>query len=90
MGYYYDWIEEQWVERPRDRVVTWGQRQRQQRRRKLLTYLIAEMTESRDGVATLYAALLARTLVASDEELMGAFGEQIARIGARPQRGAAA
>jgi hypothetical protein len=44
----------------------------------LIAQLLAEITEGRNSDATLYAALLARALVTTDEELMREYGQQIA------------
>jgi hypothetical protein len=82
MGYYYDWINEKWVERERGCRPTIGPSvRRRKRRRTLIAELLTEIAESHDGDATLYATMLARALVTTDEELMKEFGEQVAAIG---------
>src|SRR5215472_6428772 len=45
----------------------------------LIAQLLAEITERRNSDATLYAALLARALVTTDEELMREYGQQLFR-----------
>jgi hypothetical protein len=78
MGYYYDWLDCRWL--PLDHHEP-GPRQRRlrSRRKHLLRELITEINEGGDGVARLYAALLARTLVA-DQELMQEYGERIVEL----------
>ena len=59
------------------------QRRQLNRRRALLADLLVEMVEA-DSVIQLYAGLLARTLVCTDQDLMREFGEQVVKMSARP------
>jgi hypothetical protein len=83
MGYYYDWVNRQWVSR-NHAEPTPVQRQQRARRRTLLDDLITDIEHGRNGEAYLYAGLLARTLVTTDEELMREFGKQVVRITGEP------
>jgi hypothetical protein len=78
MGYYYDWIERRWEPR-RHRQLSITERQRQARRGQLLRGLLAEISRD-DGVSQMYGGLLARHWIADDEELMRAFGKQVAAL----------
>jgi hypothetical protein len=74
---YFDWFEQQWKPRRRQRMKL-TERWRQQRRRRVLQDLLNEIEAG--GIAGLYASLLARTFVADDEDLMDAFGEELAGV----------
>jgi hypothetical protein len=80
MGYYYDRITERWVPRDHDRKITPGVRRVLDRRANLIEDLITEINAPANSDAILYASLLARSLVASDEILMKEFGEEIVRL----------
>jgi hypothetical protein len=83
MGYYYDWINAKWIERERGLRPTIGPSVRRRRRRRtLIGELLTEIAEGHDSDATLYATLLARALVTTDEELMKEYGEHIAHVSA--------
>ena len=77
-GYYFDWLEKKWLPRQHRELSQQQQRQRS-RRVQLLRDLLAEIG-SGDSVSQLYAALLARTLVGQDEELMRQYGQQVAGL----------
>jgi hypothetical protein len=51
-----------------------------QRRRTLIAELLTEIAESHASDATLYATMLARALVTTDEELMKEYGKQVAHV----------
>ena len=76
MGYYYDWVNEQWVEkplvkpRPPSRVIP---------RRTLVSGLLEEMQKG-DGEAKLYAGLLACKLTTDNADLMKEFGKRIVQL----------
>ena len=76
MGYYYDWIAEQWRE-GRCTELRRAERARNAQRRTLLLGLLNEIGAGGDSVATLYANLLARQLITSDETLMREFGRDV-------------
>ena len=76
MGYYYDWIAQRWREDQRAEL-TRAQRSRSAQRRSLLSALLYEIDDAGDGVAKLYAGLLARHLVSRDESLMREFGRDV-------------
>jgi hypothetical protein len=76
MSYYYDWVDRNWVPCNRTEPTPALRRQRA-RQRNLLNHLITEI-EHGNGVAHLYASLLARALVTNDEALMQDFGKQVA------------
>jgi len=72
--HYYDWINMRWVER------TPGLQLRPRRaRHTLLEALVEEMREG-DSETQLYAGLLARKLLVGDEEMMRAFGKEVAEM----------
>ena len=76
MGYYFNPIDETWVEKhktPRNRQP------RAVSRSRLLIALIEEI-ERGDSETKLYAGLLARKLVMDDEQLMQTFGEKLAAL----------
>jgi hypothetical protein len=74
MGWYYDWIAKKWQPR---KAPSQRQRQHHSRRRVLLRDLLGEI-DTGDSVTKLYAGLLARAVVARDQELMREYGRQIA------------
>jgi hypothetical protein len=76
MGYYYDWIAQQWRQ-GQGAEFTPAQRSRSAQRRTLLTGLLNEIDDGGDGVAKLYAGLLARHLITRDETLMREFGRDV-------------
>lgn len=75
-GYYYDWVAEQWRE-GQSTELTRIQRRRNALRRTLLVNLLTEIRAGHDSIATLYAGLLARQLITSDETLMREFGRDV-------------
>lgn len=79
MGYFYDWLENRWVPIDHGRRLTPAQRRQIERHRQLVTDLITEVQKSR-GEIRLYASLLVRALVSSEELLMGEFGRQVAQL----------
>ncbi len=79
MGYYYDWLERKWL--PKSAVkLTPEQQSRRKFRRDLIADLLLEIENGGDGVACLYATLLAHTLIATDEDLMGDYGQCVAEL----------
>jgi hypothetical protein len=82
MGYYYDWINGKWIERERRDKPTMGPSvRRRKRRRTLIVELLTEIAEGNNSDAILYATMLARALVTTDEELMREYGKQVVAIG---------
>jgi hypothetical protein len=75
MGYYFDWVNGKWQEKSRGR----RRHPRFTAREALLPGLIDEI-ENGDSETKLYAGLLARSIVVWDEQLMRAFGKQVARV----------
>ncbi len=76
MGFYYDWCDEKWKPIDHDRALTAAQRRQLSARGRLIEILIEEISGG-DSITALYAGLLARTLVATDEVLMRKYGERI-------------
>jgi hypothetical protein len=78
-GFYYDWLENRWLpcQRSRAQALTADEQRQRHRRARLLRDLLCEFQEG-DSASQLYAALLARTLVSADEELMRGFGKEVA------------
>ena len=78
-GFTYDWLEKKWLPRQRSRSQALSPHQQRQRHRRtrLLRDLLDEFQDG-DSASQLYAALLARTLVSADEDLMKAFGQEVA------------
>jgi hypothetical protein len=76
MGYYYDWLNEQWVDKS---TVTPRFPKRLRPRRTLVDGLIKEM-EQGDSEVQLYAGLLVRRLIVGDPSLMQEFGKQVAAM----------
>jgi len=76
MGYYFDWLNERWVEKP---LVQPRRPRRTCSRRTLVTALVEEMQKG-DCEAKLYAGLLVRKLIIGDMALMSEFGKQIAAM----------
>ena len=85
MGFYYNWLEERWLPIDHDRKLTTAARHRIEQCSVLIERLLTEMEDGRDGTARLYAGLLVRHLVASDEALMRKYGKQTAVVTA-PER----
>ena len=81
MGFYYDRIDEKWVPLDHDRKLTSRQRRELARHKALLICLLAELKtgNNSNSVITLYARMLARALVQSDQELMQALGQRVAQ-----------
>jgi hypothetical protein len=73
--YYYDWVQERWVE-PTSTESTPAQKRQCARRRDLIEGLLDEIAAG-DGITTLYAGLLARQLITTDEVLMRAYGREV-------------
>lgn len=80
MGYYYDHIEEKWQPIDHDRVLTAKQKRRLSRRRLLIEDLITEIERGCNSLTHLYASLLLRTLVKTDELLMREYGETVSKV----------
>jgi hypothetical protein len=88
MAYVWNPLTERWKELDRDcREATPAQRRRTARRRELIQALLAELEAApADGVAVLYAGLLARYLVESDDLLLRELGPVVtARTQARQE-----
>jgi hypothetical protein len=85
-GFYYDWLAQKWVPRRASTKPTAAQKSRCKARHDLLKTLLVEIEEGGDGVARLYALLLARTLVAADETLMRDYGQRIAKKDSEVER----
>jgi hypothetical protein len=83
MGYYYNWVDAKWVEKP---LIAPKPPRRAVPRRTLVTALMEEMSKG-DSEARLYAELLARKLIVGDEGLMKEFGKTVAEMtGVFPRR----
>ena len=80
MGYYYDWLEQKWAPIDHGRTLNRREQRRIDRRRALIDDLILEFKCGRDGQIALFAGLLLRALVRSDEQLMRDRGEAIANV----------
>jgi hypothetical protein len=78
MGFYYDWLERKWQPSDRARELTLPQRQQIARRRALLDQVCTEIERGGNSDTGLYARLLARALVRTDELLMREHGKQVA------------
>ena len=85
MGYFYDWVDRKWEPIDHDRKPTVYQKRLLAERGRLIDNLIEEI-ERNDGVTGLYATLLARALVKTDEFLMRAHGERIAHLSPEQER----
>jgi len=77
MSYYYDWVAQKWMVRSKP---TAAQKSRRDFRRGLIADLLTEI-ENGDSIASLYALMLARTLVTTDPALMDAYGQRVTEIG---------
>ena len=78
MGYYYDWLAQKW--RPRSKPTA-AQKSQREFRHRLIADLLTEIETGSDSVASMYAGLLARTLVTTDAALMDEYGQHIANLG---------
>jgi hypothetical protein len=85
MGDYYDWIEGRWEPIDHARTLTPRTRRQITRRKTLIDHLVIEIEEGGDAVTRLYAQLLARTLVKTDEVLMRECGRRIAAMSGERQ-----
>jgi hypothetical protein len=65
MGYFYNWLDEQWDRSDHTRKLTREQVLEIERRKALIGELIKEIEASGDSLIKLYAGLLARTLTAT-------------------------
>jgi hypothetical protein len=87
-GFFYDWLEKKWLpcQRSRAQVLSPQEQNQRSRRARLLRDLLTEMQAGGDSVSRLYVGLLARSLLSADEELMRAFGKEVAECceGTRP------
>jgi hypothetical protein len=86
MRYYWDHVAEKWQETTQSRSYTRERGMQLKRRSNLIADLIAEIEQGQDSVCKLYAQLLARSLVQSDELLMRDCGEQVAKLAATDKR----
>jgi hypothetical protein len=77
MGFYYDYVDRKYQEIDHHRELTPQQKRSISRRRSLLDELFAEIEHGGDSNAGLYARMLARALVKTDEILMRDLGEQV-------------
>ena len=79
-GYYYDWLERQWV-LPVPRKLTLRQKRVRDRRKLLLRDLVVEIEngslEPGSGLIRLYATLTAKALLQSNPELMNQWGRVV-------------
>ena len=79
-GYYYDWLERQWV-LPVPRKLTLRQKRVRDRRKLLLRDLVVEIEngslEPGSGLIRLYATLAAKALLAANPELMNQWGRVV-------------
>jgi hypothetical protein len=81
MGYFYNHLESRWDPIDHGRQVSPAQAQEIERRKGLIADLITEIESSgSDSAIKLYAGLLARTLTATDELLLRAYGERLAKL----------
>jgi glucose-6-phosphate dehydrogenase assembly protein OpcA len=78
MGYYYNWLAQKWLPRSKPTATQKSQREF---RHGLIADLLTEIEDGSDSVASMYAGLLARTLVTTDAALMDEYGERIANLG---------
>jgi hypothetical protein len=78
MGYYYDWMVQKWMPRSKP---TAAQKSQRAFRHGLIADLLTEIESGGDSAASLYAGMLARTLVTTDAALMDEYGERIADLG---------
>ncbi len=78
MGYYYDWFDGKWVPIDHDRKLTRSQQRLLSRRRILIDEVLAEIDSG--GTVGLYARMLLRELVRSDEALMREYSKEVARL----------
>ena len=76
MGFYYDWLNMKWVEKP---AVQSKPPFRIIPRQTLIEALIEEI-EKGDSETKLFAGLLARKLIVGNPFLMKEFGKQVADI----------
>jgi hypothetical protein len=79
MGYYYHWVDKRYQPLDHHRKLTATQQRQLSRRRNLVADLLVEMAAG-DSVVQLYAGLLARTLICTDQDLMREFGEQVVKL----------
>ena len=79
-GYYYDWLERQWV-LPVPRKLTLRQKRVRDRRKLLLRDLVVEIEngslEPGSGLIRLYAMLTAKAVLAANPELMNQWGRVV-------------
>jgi hypothetical protein len=82
MGYFWDEIDRRWQPKDRDRKYPLPPKvwEELERRGVLIKALLGQMKDGDDGVATLYAGLLAGRLCQSDELLMAAHGKEVAAL----------
>lgn len=80
MGYYYDHVDRKWEPIDHDRRLTGKQKQRLSRRKHLIVDLLTEINKGQNSVTALYAGLLARALVKTDELLMREYGETVIKV----------
>ena len=80
MGYYYDHVDRKWEPIDHDRRLTGKQKQRLSRRKHLIVDLLTEINTGQNSVTALYAGLLARALVKTDELLMREYGETVIKV----------
>jgi hypothetical protein len=74
MGYYFDWVNDEWLE-----LTTKRRHPRHAANKQLLPKLM-EAIEKGDSDCKLYAGLLCRAIVCSDVLLMDEFGKQVAKL----------
>ena len=80
MGYYFDWVNQKYHPIEHDREITPALQRKLVRRAQLVTALVTEIEKGGDQITRMYANLLARTLVCTDELLMREHGERVAKL----------
>lgn len=80
MGFYFDWIEQKWRPINHNRKINPYQKRCIFRRRELIEDLLREIASGGNMMTGLYANLLLRTLVKTDESLMRQYGERVAKL----------
>jgi hypothetical protein len=80
MRYFWDYIENIWQPTERSKELTRKRHRRIARRSQLIEDLFREIDLGRNSITSLYANMLARALVQTDEKIMKEYGKRVAEL----------
>jgi hypothetical protein len=82
MRYHWDYIEKDWKPNQHPDQLTRKRHRRIIRRSQLIEDLMREIDLGSNSITSLYANMLARALVQTDEKIMSEYGKRVAELSA--------